>query len=81
MSDVAAIKAALAGQEIETPSWAYGNSGTRFKVFAQPGVPRTVKEKVELHGRLAPLIRPVFARVYGRNLDRAIPRLQEWFRR
>ena len=25
---------------IETPSWAYGNSGTRFKVFAQPGVPR-----------------------------------------
>jgi L-rhamnose isomerase / sugar isomerase len=47
MSDVAAIKAALAAQEIETPSWAYGNSGTRFKVFAQPGVPRTVKEKVD----------------------------------
>jgi L-rhamnose isomerase / sugar isomerase len=46
MSDVAAIKAALAAQEIETPSWAYGNSGTRFKVFAQPGVPRTVKEKI-----------------------------------
>jgi carbon monoxide dehydrogenase subunit G len=36
---------------------------------------------VELHGPLAPLIRAVFARVYGRNLDRAIPRLQEWFRR
>ena len=35
---------------------------------------------VELHGPLAPLIRPVFARVYGRNLDQAIPRLQEWFR-
>jgi L-rhamnose isomerase/sugar isomerase len=47
MSDVAAIKAALAAQEIETPSRAYGNSGTRFKVFAQPGVPRTVKEKVD----------------------------------
>jgi L-rhamnose isomerase/sugar isomerase len=47
MSDVAAIKAALATQEIETPSWAYGNSGTRFKVFAQPGVPRTVKEKLD----------------------------------
>ena len=46
MSD-AAIKAALAAQEIETPSWAYGNSGTRFKVFAQPGVPRTVKEKID----------------------------------
>ena len=25
---------------IEVPSWAFGNSGTRFKVFAQPGVPR-----------------------------------------
>jgi L-rhamnose isomerase / sugar isomerase len=47
MSDVAAVKAALASQEIETPSWAYGNSGTRFKVFAQPGVPRTVKEKLD----------------------------------
>jgi L-rhamnose isomerase/sugar isomerase len=47
MSDVAAIKAALAAQEIETPSWAYGNSGTRFKVFAQPGVPRTVREKLD----------------------------------
>jgi L-rhamnose isomerase / sugar isomerase len=47
MSDVAVIKAALAAQEIETPSWAYGNSGTRFKVFPQPGVPRTVKEKVD----------------------------------
>ena len=32
---------------IETPSWAYGNSGTRFKVFAQPGVPRTPAEKLE----------------------------------
>ena len=30
----------------EVPSWAYGNSGTRFKVFAQPGVPRDPFEKV-----------------------------------
>jgi carbon monoxide dehydrogenase subunit G len=36
---------------------------------------------VELHGPLAPLLRPVFARMYGGKLDRAIPRLQEWFRR
>jgi hypothetical protein len=36
---------------------------------------------VVLRGPLAPLIRPVFARGYGRSLDRAIPRLQEWFRR
>ena len=32
---------ALAQQAIELPSWAFGNSGTRFKVFAQPGVPAT----------------------------------------
>jgi L-rhamnose isomerase/sugar isomerase len=32
---------------IETPSWGYGNSGTRFKVFPQPGVPRDPFEKVE----------------------------------
>jgi len=32
---------------IETPSWAYGNSGTRFKVFAQAGVPRNPFEKIE----------------------------------
>ncbi len=31
---------------IEVPSWAYGNSGTRFKVFAQAGVPRDPFEKV-----------------------------------
>ena len=24
-------------QPIETPSWGYANSGTRFKVFPQPG--------------------------------------------
>src|SRR3954463_3542492 len=36
----------LEGQAIEVPSWAYGNSGTRFKVFGSPGTPRTVEEKV-----------------------------------
>ncbi|GAA2320005.1 L-rhamnose isomerase [Glycomyces scopariae] len=36
----------LAGQSIETPSWAFGNSGTRFKVFAQQGVPRDPYEKL-----------------------------------
>jgi L-rhamnose isomerase len=33
-------------QAIELPSWAFGNSGTRFKVFAQPGVPRDPFEMV-----------------------------------
>ncbi len=36
----------LEGQAIEVPSWAYGNSGTRFKVFGTPGTPRSVEEKV-----------------------------------
>lgn len=40
------IKDSLRAQVIETPSWAYGNSGTRFKVFAQRGVPRDPFEKL-----------------------------------
>ncbi|NUP53167.1 MAG: L-rhamnose isomerase [Catenulispora sp.] len=44
--DSAVVKAALAAQVIETPSWGYGNSGTRFKVFAQAGVPRDPFEKL-----------------------------------
>jgi L-rhamnose isomerase / sugar isomerase len=44
---VDSVKAALRAQHIETPSWAYGNSGTRFKVFAQEGVPRNAYEKVD----------------------------------
>jgi len=32
---------------IETPSWGYGNSGTRFKVFAWPGAARNLHEKLE----------------------------------
>ena len=33
-TDLAAVRGDLAAQSIDTPSWAYGNSGTRFKVFA-----------------------------------------------
>src|SRR3954463_7771075 len=36
----------LEQQAIELPSWAFGNSGTRFKVFSTPGTPRTIEEKV-----------------------------------
>ncbi|WP_016697808.1 L-rhamnose isomerase [Actinoalloteichus spitiensis] len=43
----ATVKSILRGLRIETPSWAYGNSGTRFKVFAQAGVPRTPQEKID----------------------------------
>ncbi|MGW5333311.1 L-rhamnose isomerase [Streptomyces bauhiniae] len=57
-----AVKAELSAQTVETPSWAYANSGTRFKVFAQPGVPRTPFEKlddaarVHAHTSVAPAV-------------------------
>jgi L-rhamnose isomerase/sugar isomerase len=47
MADLTAVKNALRAHRIETPSWAFGNSGTRFKVFGQPGVPRTPQEKID----------------------------------
>ena len=56
------ISGDLDRQAIELPSWAFGNSGTRFKVFAQPGVPRDPFEKVadaaqvHLHTGLAPSV-------------------------
>lgn len=36
----------LEGQGIELPSWAFGNSGTRFRVFTTPGTPRDPFEKI-----------------------------------
>lgn len=41
-----AARTALEQQTIELPSWAFGNSGTRFKVFSSAGVPRNAKEKI-----------------------------------
>jgi L-rhamnose isomerase / sugar isomerase len=46
MPDLTSVKAALRAQRVETPSWGYANSGTRFKVFPQAGVPRTPEEKI-----------------------------------
>jgi L-rhamnose isomerase / sugar isomerase len=56
------ITSDLERQAIEVPSWAFGNSGTRFKVFAQQGVPRDPFEKiadaaeVHRHTGLAPSV-------------------------
>ncbi len=47
MPDRRDVQDALRVQRVETPSWAYGNSGTRFKVFTQPGVARTPFEKID----------------------------------
>ena len=44
--DLGAVKTALKAQHIETPSWGYGDSGTRFKVFRVPGAARSIFEKI-----------------------------------
>lgn len=62
MTDFSAISDSLTAQAIELPSWAFGNSGTRFRVFTTPGVPRTPFEKisdaaqVHKHTALAPTV-------------------------
>ena len=47
IADSGSAKAVLKTQRIELPSWAFGNSGTRFKVFGQKGVPRNPYEKID----------------------------------
>lgn len=44
---VDAIRQALSAFELETPSWGYGDSGTRFAIFQQPGRPRDVFERLQ----------------------------------
>jgi L-rhamnose isomerase/sugar isomerase len=44
--DVETTLAQLRQLEIETPSWGYGNSGTRFHVYRWPGAARTVYERI-----------------------------------
>lgn len=41
------IKNKLKAQRIETPSWGYNDSGTRFKVFHQPGAARNIYERLQ----------------------------------
>ena len=72
----------LEGQGIELPSWAFGNSGTRFRVWTTEGTPRDPREKiadaaqVNKHTALAPSVKnddepavvmPYFLSKTGRN--------------
>jgi L-rhamnose isomerase/sugar isomerase len=41
------VEDALSRLAIETPSWGYGDSGTRFATFQQPGRPRDVFERLD----------------------------------
>lgn len=45
--DVGLVMDRLKAQRVETPSWGYGDSGTRFFVFKKPGAARNVYEKLE----------------------------------
>src|SRR5690348_12185024 len=60
--DVERVKQRLKAQEIETPSWGYADSGTRFGVFPQAGAAVTIFEKLEdaaqvhRHTGIAPLV-------------------------
>ena len=50
--DVAGTEKALSVLAIETPSWGYGDSGTRFGTFPQAGRPRDVFERIEDAGEV-----------------------------
>src|SRR5260370_23319335 len=60
--DAGQVKERLKAQEIETPSWGYADSGTRFGVFPQAGAAVTIFEKLEdaaqvhRHTGIAPLV-------------------------
>ena len=45
--DEARLRAVLDALECELPSWGFSNTGTRFRVFPQPGTPRNTWEKLD----------------------------------
>lgn len=52
--DATGVEERLRAQRVQTPSWGYGDTGTRFAVFPQKGVPRDPFEKMadaaQVHG-------------------------------
>jgi len=72
--DSRSAKAVLRTQRIELPSWAFGNSGTRFNVFGQKGIPRTPYEKIDDAAQVnrftgvAPTVAPPHSLGQGRRL-------------
>jgi len=45
--DEARLRAVLDAFVVELPSWGFSNTGTRFRVFPQPGTPRDAFEKLD----------------------------------
>lgn len=64
--------------------WTGGLPGVRIvydhRFAASEAGAATLTWVVSLHGPLTGVVAPVFARIYGRNLDRALPSLQEWIK-
>jgi L-rhamnose isomerase/sugar isomerase len=60
--DASSVVDSLLRQRIETPSWGYANSGTRFGVFRQAGAARNLSERladaaqVHRHTGIAPAV-------------------------
>jgi L-rhamnose isomerase / sugar isomerase len=50
--DVDSVKRRMSAVAIETPSWGYSDSGTRFGVFRQPGAASTAEEKLADAGQV-----------------------------
>ena len=46
------IRRSLASLEIEAPSWAFANTGTRFGKFLDPGAATTLSEKLSDAGQV-----------------------------
>jgi L-rhamnose isomerase / sugar isomerase len=46
-ADLDAVEGSMARLEVETPSWGFGDSGTRFATFRQASRPRNVYERLE----------------------------------
>jgi L-rhamnose isomerase/sugar isomerase len=45
--DVDAVQRRLSALKVEVPSWGFGDAGTRFATFQQPGRPRDVSERID----------------------------------
>jgi len=45
--NVSEVEKKLKALKIETPSWGYSDSGTRFAIFKQKGAAKSVKEKIQ----------------------------------
>ncbi len=77
------VKARLKAQRIETPSWGYADSGTRFKVFEQPAAAVTLQEKLEDAAQVHKLtgVAPVGGHPHPLGQDRRLARHPEVRRR